>query len=99
MSLLLLFRGSGATAFTLTCAVGAFALTGNAANLAYGRVMAVTVGDYTLTGVATAFVWNRILAAAFATFSITGNDVTFVYVRPVWLAAERTVVTWTPAAD
>jgi len=61
------------TGYTLTAAVGSYAITGTAAAPLAGRSLAGAVGSYTIAGVAAALTVGRTLAAAPGSYAITGQ--------------------------
>jgi hypothetical protein len=67
--------GSGlsySTGYTMTAAVGAFVLTGIAANFLYGRVMSAAVGSFALTGIAATLARGFGILASAGSFVLTG---------------------------
>lgn len=63
MSLLILFTEP--KRYTLTCDAGAYALTGNAANLYWGHQITAQTGAYTFVGHGISFIYDQ-LARGFA---------------------------------
>jgi hypothetical protein len=72
MSLLLALIGGSAGAYTLTASTGAYALSGQSANLLKSRVLVSAVGGYALTGVAAGLLHNYRLTAAAGAYSYSG---------------------------
>lgn len=68
-----------ATAYTLTAAAGAFALTGTATTLKAARLLTAATRSYALTGTATALLKGFTLAATTRAYTLTGNAVTLTY--------------------
>lgn len=64
---------SGATHYTLTADVGAFTLSGQAANLLYGRKLTSDVGTFALAGQTANLLYARKLAADVAAFTLAGQ--------------------------
>lgn len=64
---------TGATSYTLTAAVGAFTLSGQAANLRRGYLHTAAVGAFTLTGQAANLVRGKGLPAEAGAFSLSGQ--------------------------
>lgn len=64
---------SGATAYTLAAAKGAFTLTGIAANLQHNDDLVANAGSFTETGKAANLLAGRVVAGAKGTFAETGN--------------------------
>jgi hypothetical protein len=61
--------------YVLSCATGAFTLTGNSTNLLYKRIMTMATGAFVLTGNDTIFKRGYILACAVGNYILTGFDV------------------------
>lgn len=61
------------TSYSLTADAGTFALTGNAAGLAYGYKLPAVTATFSLVGNATGLAYGRKLTAAVGTFALTGN--------------------------
>lgn len=67
-------ESGGGTAYTLTAAVGAFAVAGQAATLKAARLMAAAVGVFLASGQAANFRVSR--ASSAGAFTLTGQDAT-----------------------
>lgn len=63
----------------LNADVTPFTLTGNAANLVYGRGIAATTGSFSLTGNTAALTSQHVLTADTSSFALTGNNANLVY--------------------
>jgi hypothetical protein len=72
---------SGAVGYTLSAAYGSFTLSGQAANVEFGRIFTLEQGSYTLTGQSVTLSVGVILAAAQGSFTLTGQSVGFLYSR------------------
>lgn len=86
-------KTTGATAYTLTAAVGTFTLTGIAATLTRGYTLTALRGTFTLTGNAVNFATGHSLTASTGTFTLTGVAATFT--RGYTLTAARGTFTLT----
>jgi len=62
--------------YTLAGDAGSYAVTGNAANLLYKRIMAANAGSYTVTGTVANLLFNKNLFADAGAYSILGGDAT-----------------------
>lgn len=60
--------------FSITAAVGSYSLTGVAAGLKAGRVVAGAAGSYTLSGIAASLNKGRLLDAAKAAYTLSGQN-------------------------
>lgn len=67
--------GAAGGAYTLTADSGSYTLTGQAAGLLAGRVLAAAQGSYALTGQSVALLKGNTLAAAQGSYALTGQDV------------------------
>lgn len=74
---------AGGTSYTLTAAVGAFALSGQSANLLRGYLHTAAVGAFTLTGQAANLVRGYVVAAGVGAFTLTGQAALFPVGRKV----------------
>lgn len=83
----------GPAGYTLTADAGAFALTGQNATLAYGRVLAADAGSFALSGQAANFVRGFGLIADAGTFALTGQNAGFIYNRILAAGAGAFVLT------
>lgn len=82
----------------LVATVGAESVTGNAAILARGRIMAAATANYSITGTVTNFRLTRKIVAAVGSMSITGNAALFFKGRTVSAAtANYSIVSSTTA--
>lgn len=61
-------------AYLLTADYGSYSLTGQAANLLYGRTLLATNGSYTLSGQDAGLVSTRLLACDYGSYSLSGQD-------------------------
>jgi len=73
------------TNYTLTCASGSFAMTGNAQSLLWNRKIAAAAGSYSMTGNAANLLWGHKIALTAGSYSVTGNDVILkrTYINPL----------------
>jgi hypothetical protein len=78
--------GGGAGAYTLTAAQGSFALTGQAANLLFGRKLTAAQASFTLNGQAVNFVHGYKFAAAQASFALSGQSANLLFNRKLTAA-------------
>ena len=69
-------ENSAAAAYSLVCAVGAFTLAGQAANLLNNQKLTAAVGTFAETGITAGTLNNQKLTAAVGTFSEVGNAAT-----------------------
>jgi hypothetical protein len=84
MSLLLYLEvAAGPASYTITAAVGTYALAGNPVNLLVGRRTQADVGTYTLAGQNTNLLYGRVLSSALGTYLLSGQDVTLTYLSVV----------------
>lgn len=74
------------TAYTLSCAQGSFALTGQALNPKHGALLTVGQGSYALTGQTMTPKAGRLLTAAQGSYSLSGQAVTPKAARTLALA-------------
>lgn len=68
----LIFSG-GAISYTMSANVGVYAISGQAANLAHGRILNAALGTYSVSGVSSGFVIGRKLIADLGTYSLLGT--------------------------
>lgn len=66
---------AGGGSYSLTAEQGSYTLTGQAAGLLAGRVLAAAQGSYTLSGQAAALLKGNVLTAAQGSYALTGQDV------------------------
>ena len=80
----------GGTAYSLTCATGSYAVTGQAATFTYASnvnyALACAVGNYTVTGQAATFTYtagqiNYALTFTAGNYAVTGKNATLTYVN------------------
>ncbi len=64
---------AGGGSFTLTADAGTYSLTGTAASLERGVLVAANGGSYTITGTAADLEFNRLIAASSGSYAITGT--------------------------
>lgn len=93
-----IYVSSGATSYTLTAAAGAFALTGTAASLKYGRVLQAASGSFAVTGTAATLRKGYSLQASSGSFATTGTAATLRYGRVIQAAAGSFQVSGTDAS-
>lgn len=67
--------------YTLTAAVGACSLSGQAASLEVGRVAAAAAGSFALSGQAAALLAGRLLAIGSGAIALAGNDAALAVAR------------------
>lgn len=70
---------AGGPTYTLTADSASYALTGQAATLAFNRAMVAASAAYTLTGQDAGLRFNRVLAADTTAYTLTGQNVTLTY--------------------
>jgi len=73
----LISAGGGGPTYTLNADGGSFTLTGQNADLLFGRVLAAGGGSFTLTGQDVTFSRTYVLQAETGLFTLTGGNVTF----------------------
>ena len=69
----------GATNYTLTCAAGSYAVTGQAATLKRNRSLSLAAGAYSYSGVSAGLKRNVKLICAAGSYLLTGNAATLTY--------------------
>ena len=70
---------AGGDTYTLIADSGSFALTGQAATLAFNRSLTADSGSFALSGQHADLAFNRVLVADSGSFTLTGQDVTLTY--------------------
>lgn len=78
---------TGKVDYVLTCAVGAYAYTGQAATLTVARKLSLAAGAYVYTGQAASLTVARRLSLAAGAYSYTGQAASFALERKLSLAA------------
>ena len=86
-----------ANAYTLTASGGSFTLTGTAANLEFGRLLAAGAGSYTLTGTAANLEFGRYLSAGSGTYTLTGTAANLEFGRYLLAGSGAFALTGTDA--
>jgi len=71
--------GGGGNHYTIEADGGSFTLTGQAAGLLHGRVLAAAAGAFTLTGYDVTFPRTYVMAAAAGSFTLTGQAVALLW--------------------
>lgn len=69
----------GGASYALTCAAGAYSLTGSSATLQAAHRVAAAQGSYTLTGNPAALQAGHRMTAAAGSYTVTGNAATLTY--------------------
>ena len=67
---------AGPIAYSLSAAVGAFTLTGQAATLTTSKQLTADVGAFTLAGQSATFRVTRVTTGGVGSFALTGKDAT-----------------------
>jgi hypothetical protein len=90
--------------YSLSCATGSYAVTGNAASFSYvhGNVnysLACSAGSYAVTGKAASFSYvhgnvNYDLSCKTGTYTVTGFDSNIQYFKGIWAITPKSARTW-----
>lgn len=73
----LALKTATSTAYSLTAALGSFALTGNAATFQVALNLAAALGSFAFTGGAATLSYGKVLLAALGSFALTGGASAF----------------------
>jgi hypothetical protein len=71
----------GATNYSLTCATGSYAVTGQAATFALAKKLTAATGSYAVAGKNATFVLARNLNATAGSYLLAGGSASFVYAK------------------
>jgi hypothetical protein len=89
--------GVGGSPYTLTAAQGSFTLTGQAANLLFGRKLSAAQASFAFTGQAANLLYGRKIVAAQASFSLSGQSASLLFGRRLMAGQASFTLTGQPA--